>query len=360
MTESIVHVSPGFHVQRRTRTSTVGGAIAFPLVGFLVAMPFLFPRGVQETLVQLFVLIMLGTMWNLLAGYAGMLSIGQQAYLGIGAYGVFAAVNLWGANPYASILIGVAIAAAVAYPISFLVFRLSGGYFAIATWVVAVVVAMIISRIPALNGGGVGTMTMAADRLGPTPGLRSAFVFWAALGGVVLVVAVAYLLMRSRLGSGFRAIRDEPVAAASLGVPVLRSKRIAYLVAAAGTALGGGVLALTLGQVRVDSVFKVDFAVQMIFIAVIGGLGTIEGPIVGAIVFFAMQYWFSSLGSWYLAILGAVAIAITLFLPRGLWGLFADRGIRLFPVELRLRVDALSPLDGARGLRAARGRTTPS
>ncbi len=327
---------PEFRVRRATRTSTIGGWVAIPVIVVLAVAPYLFGRGASDQLVQLFILIIIGTMWNLLAGYAGMVSIGQQAYMGIGAYGLFAAVNLWGINPFVALLVGVAIAAVLSFPISFLVFRLSGGYFAIATWVVAEVVRQIVGRIPALSQGGVGTMTMDAERIGPGAGTRSAYVYWAALVAVVLVIAVTYLLMRSRLGAGFTAIRDEPVAAASLGVSVVRGKRIAYIVAAAGCALGGALLALTLGQVRPDSMFRVDFSTWMIFIVVIGGLGTIEGPIIGAIVFFLMQTWLASLGSWYLVMLGVVAIVITLFLPRGLWGLVADRGVRLFPVGFRL------------------------
>jgi branched-chain amino acid transport system permease protein len=327
---------PEFRVRRSTRTSTVGAFAALPILALLGAGPYLFGRSGADQLVQLFILIIIGTMWNLLAGYAGMVSIGQQAYMGIGAYGLFAAVNLWGVNPFIALGVGVVIAAILSYPISFLVFRLTGGYFAIATWVVAEVIRQIVGRIPALSQGGVGTMTMDADRIASGPGSRSAYIYWAALIGVVVVIAVTYLMMRSRLGSGFRAIRDEPVAAASLGVSVMRGKRIAYVVAAAGCALGGALLALSLGQVRPDSMFRVDFSTWMIFIVVIGGLGTIEGPIIGAIVFFLLQNWLGGVGSWYLVILGVIAIVITLLLPRGLWGIFADRGIRLFPIGSRL------------------------
>ena len=323
----------GFRVARSTTASKIGVIVALPVVGVLVALPYLFPSGIQQSLVQLFILIIMGTMWNLLAGYAGMVSIGQQAYIGIGGYGLVAAANLWRVDPFLAIFVGALVAAVVAIPVSFLIFRLSGGYFAIGTWVVAEVVMQITSRIPGL-GGGVGMNLVGMTALAPTR--RIAYVYWLGLALVVLAVAVTYLLMRSRLGAGFTAIRDDPIASASLGVPVTRSKRITYVIAAAGCAFAGGLLAISTLQVKPDSMFSVNFASYMIFIVVIGGLGTIEGPILGAIVFFALQQWLSALGAWYLVILGVLAVLLTLLLPRGLWGLAADRGIRLFPVGYRL------------------------
>lgn len=325
---------PDFRLTRGTRVSLVGGVVSAPVVTFLAAMPLLFASEVQDALVRLFFLIIIGTTWNLLAGYAGMVSIGQQAFIGIGAYALVALASIGGVNPYLAIVGGAVVAAALAVPVSFLGFRLSGGYFAIATWVVAEVVRQLVSRVPALNGS-VGTLTLPSAALGATPAWRSATVFWVGLASTIAVVGVAYLLMRSRLGGGFTAIRDEPVAAASLGVPVMRGKRIVFVVAAAGCAVAGGLLALSTLQVRPDSMFRVDFAVWMIFIVIIGGLGTIEGPIVGAIVFFALERWLSPFGTWYLVVLGLLAILVTLLLPRGLWGVAARR-IELFPLRQRL------------------------
>lgn len=326
---------PEFRVRRGTRASHIGGIAVMPLVVAMAAMPFIFTSDVQDAMVRLFFFVIIGTMWNLLAGYAGMVSIGQQAFVGIGAYTLVALASLVGVNPYLAVVAGVVVAALLSVPISYLAFRLGGGYFAIATWVIAEVVRQTVSRIPALNGS-VGTLTLPSVSLGATPGLRSAAVFWVGLAATVIAVAVAYLLMRSRLGAGFTAIRDEPTAAASLGVQVVQGKRIVFVVAAAGCALAGGLLALSTLQVRPDSMFRVDFAVWMIFIVVIGGLGTIEGPIVGALVFFALERWLSPFGTWYLIVLGVIAILVALLLPRGLWGLLADRGVQLFPVRRRL------------------------
>ncbi len=328
-------VTTPFRVSRSTRSSRVAAWAMIPVLGVLIAMPYLLSSGVQQGLTQLFILMIMGTMWNLLAGYAGLVSIGQQAFIGIGAYGLVASANNWGVNPFLAILIGVALAAVLSYPISFLVFRLYGGYFAIGTWVVSEVVMQVVSRVPAF-GGGPG---MNLRPMGLGPNTRIAYIYWVALAAVILAVAVTYLLMRSRLGTGFTAIRDDTVAAGSLGVQVTRAKRIVYVVAAGGSALAGGLMALSTLQVKPDSMFSIGFTVSMIFIVLIGGMGTIEGPIVGAVVYFALQQLLSGLGAWYLVILGVVAVVIAIALPRGLWGLLAARGIRLFPVGHRVELD---------------------
>jgi branched-chain amino acid transport system permease protein len=308
--------------------------VLIPLLAILAMAPYMINRGIQQNLVILFSLIILGTMWNLLAGYAGMVSIGQQAYIGIGAYGLVYIADTLGIDPFLAVPFAVVIAGVISLPISFLAFRLSGGYFAIGTWVIAEVIKLITTQIPALGAGAGISLTAFADL---SPGRRIAYVYWLSLVAVIIAVAVTYLLMRSRLGLGFTAIRDDETAAGSLGVRVTRSKRIVFVVAAMGSALAGCMIAANTLYITPDSIYSVNYSAFMIFIVVIGGIGTIEGPIIGAIVFFTLQQVFSDLGVWYMVILGVVAIVITLFAPRGLWGLLSGNGrIRLFPVGYTL------------------------
>jgi branched-chain amino acid transport system permease protein len=327
-------ITENLKVTRATKSSWAGLVIAIVVVALLAMGPYTFGRGMQQNLVILFSLIVLGTMWNLLAGYGGMVSIGQQAYIGIGAYGLVYIADTLGIDPFIAVPIAVIIAGIFSLPISFLAFRLSGGYFAIGTWVIAEVVKLIVVQMDVL-GAGSGVSFMALTSL--SPGRRIAYVYWLSLIAVVIAVAVTYLLMRSRLGLGFTAIRDDEVAAGSLGVRVTRSKRIVYVVAGMGCALAGAMIAANTLRVQPESIFSVQWSAYMIFIVVIGGIGTIEGPIVGAIVFFALQQWLSDFGVWYLVILGLLAIIITLLLPRGIWGLISGNGrIRLFPVGYRI------------------------
>lgn len=166
-------------------------------------------------------------------------------------------------------------------------------------------------------------------------------VYWLSLVAVIVAITVTYLIMRSRLGLGFTAIRDDSVAAGSLGVPVIRSKRFVFVIAAMGSALAGAMIATSSLRVQPESIFSVQYSAFMIFIVVIGGIGTIEGPIVGAIVFFVLQQMLADWGVWYLVILGVLAIVITLFVPKGIWGLISGGGkIQLFPVGYRI----VSPL----------------
>ena len=328
----VVHTPP--KVRRATKSSWAGFPVIVVLVLLAPLAPYVVDKGVQGSLVTLFALIVMATMWNLLAGYGGMLSIGQQAYIGIGAYALVYLSDTVGLDPFMAVPLAVGVAGLLSYPISFLAFRLSGGYFAIGTWVIAVVVMLVVQQIPAL-GGGIGETFTGFSELGPRT--RIAFVYWLSLAGVVIAVAATYWIMRSRLGLGFTAIRDDDVAAGSLGVRVTRSKRFVFVVSAMGCGLAGAMITANTLRVQPDSIFSVNYSVFMIFIVVIGGLGTIEGPILGAVVFFALQQWLADLGPWYLVILGVVAILITLFLPRGLWGLISGNGrIRLFPVGYRL------------------------
>lgn len=332
MTSAVVHEP--VRVKRATKSSWIGLGAIIPIIVILAMAPYLVSRGDQQSLVILFSLIVMGTMWNLLAGYGGMVSIGQQAYIGIGAYGLVYIADTIGLDPFIAVPFAVIVAGLLSIPISFLAFRLIGGYFAIGTWVIAEVIKLIVVQVPDLGAGSGISLTSLSMF---SPGRRIAYVYWLSLIAVVISVAVTYFVMRSRLGLGFTAIRDDAVAASSLGIRVTRSKRIVFVIAAMGCALAGAMIAASTLRVQPESIFSVQYSAFMIFIVVIGGIGTIEGPIVGAIIFFALQQWLSDLGAWYMVILGVLAIVITLFLPRGVWGLISGNGrIRLFPVGYRI------------------------
>jgi branched-chain amino acid transport system permease protein len=348
--QSVVH--PHVRVRRATRSSWAGLVVVVPLLALLGLAPYGVSRGTEGSLVTLFSLIVMATMWNLLAGYGGMVSIGQQAYLGLGAYALVYISNAIGLDPFIAVPAAVVFAGVVSIPVSYLAFRLSGGYFAIGTWVVAEVVRLVVMQVPDL---GAGSGISLAGFAGLSPGRRIAYVYWLSLVAVIVAVGVTYLIMRSRLGLGFTAIRDDATAAATLGVRVTSSKRFVYVVAAMGTALAGSMIAANTLRVQPESAFSISYSAFMIFIVVIGGIGTVEGPIVGAIILFALQQWLSDLGTWYLVVLGAVAIVVTLFLPRGVWGLISGNGrIRLFPVGYRL-VDPRPRFAAAGSARAKEG-----
>ncbi len=304
------------------------------VVGVLAYLPYAVYSGTTDTLVNLFILLTLASMWNLLAGYAGLVSVGQQAFIGMGAY-IVLFLALHGVSPFVAIPFAAVGCAVLAFPISLLVLRLRGGYFAIATWVVADTCQLIVSRSSTLGGG---TGAGVAGLSGVDPTLLTAYTYWAALAVAVIVLAATYLLLRSRLGLVLTAVRDNEVGARSLGAKVLGAKRLVYLAAAAGCGAGGALLAISQLNVQPASVFSVEWSAQMIFVTVIGGIGSIEGPIIGAVLFFALQQTLAQYGAWYLMILGGVAILVAIWLPRGIWGFISEHTkVRPFPVGYWLR-----------------------
>ncbi len=324
--------TPVPRVRRGGRAAWAGAVGLVAVVAVLGYLPYLVSRGTQVDLVGLFALVVLGTTWNLLAGYGGMVSIGQQAYIGIGGYGLVYLAEVLGVDPFLAVPVVAVVCALVAWPTSYLAFRLSGGYFAIGTWVIAEVVRLLVTQVDAVGAGSGASLTAFS---GIEPLYRIAFVYWMSLGIAVAVVVGVYLLMRSRVGLALTAIRDDPTAASSAGVAVTRAKRLVYVLAAAGCGLAGAMIVANTLRVQPGAIFSVEYSAVMVFVVVIGGIGTIEGPVLGALVFYLLQDSLADLGNWYLVVVGTVAIAVTLLAPRGLWGLTRGR-VELFPTGYRV------------------------
>jgi branched-chain amino acid transport system permease protein len=324
-----------------SRSSRIGLTLGALVLVALVAAPLWGGRDDLELLSQIYAYVALASLWNLLAGYAGLVSVGQQAYVGLGAYLLFALAILVGLSPLAAIPLAGLIAGAVALPVAGLVFRLRGHYFAIGTWIIAEVFRLTASQVAVL-GGGSGTSLPAAlvIAMAPTRRLRDFSEYWVSLALVVAILALIVLLLRSRYGLALKAIRDSELAATCNGVDVLRTKIFIYIVTASATAMVGAFIFLQRLRISPDAAFSVnDWTAFVIFITVIGGIGRIEGPIVGTIVFFALRQTLADLGTLYLMILGAVAIVVMLVARKGIWGLFVDKlGWEVFPLERRVAV----------------------
>lgn len=331
--------APEFQVQRATPESRA--ALVLAIVGFaaLVAGPWWLDRNGMRLAGEFFVYLGLATLWNLLAGYAGLVSVGQQAFVGFGGYFLFAWAMLLGLPPLLAVPAAGIAAAFLSLPISMLVFRLKGAYFAIGTWVVAEVFMLVASQLSALGGGsGVSLPISVIRAIGSSRSMREYMIYYQTVGVAIAIVLAVYLLLRSRWGLALQAIRDGELAAETSGVSVANVKRLLYVVACAGAAMIGALIFLTKLRISPSAAFSVnDWTAFVIFITVIGGIGRIEGPIIGTILFFILRETLSDLGAWYLIVLGAVAVAIMLFAPKGLWGLAADKfGWQLFPVGRRL------------------------
>jgi branched-chain amino acid transport system permease protein len=208
-------------------------------------------------------------------------------------------------------------------------------------WVFAELAHLCVN-LDGLVQGETGTSLIALSAFAPD--LRRACNYWIALALMTALVGLVFVLLRSRTGAAIQAIRDNEEAAASVGVRVFATKRLIFVLAAAGCAAAGSLTLSTLISFQPKTYFSVQWTAYMIFMTLVGGLGTFEGPIIGAVIFFAIETIFGASGVWYLVGLGATALVFSLFLPRGIWGTLTDRfGIDLMPVGYRLRLGGGRP-----------------
>ncbi len=327
--------APGYNIERATRASRVGAVAAGAGALVLVSMPAWGDSSWMRWVVEFACLLTLAQMWNLLAGYGGVVSIGQQAFLGLGAYALFVLADDVGINPFLCVPLAGLFAAVVAVPTARIVFRLSGGYFAVGTWVVAEVYRLLIANASWL-GGGSGKSLAAVREFSKVA--RESTTYWIALVVALGSVALVYLLLRSRHGLALTSIRDSERASESQGIDVARTKLWVYIVSAAGCGLAGALYFLNTVRISPDAAFNVGWTAYIIFIVVIGGIGTIEGPILGTLIFFVLRGVLADYGSVYLIVLGVVAVVVMVKFPRGLWGFVQERfDLRFFPVQRRVR-----------------------
>jgi len=326
-------------VEHATPSSRIGVMFIAMALVLLSAAPFWGDRQTLRLLAEIYTFVALASLWNLLAGYAGLVSVGQQAFVGLGGYVLFALAILQGIHPIAAIFIAGPIGALVAIPVAALIFRLRGAYFAIGTWVVAEVFRLLASQVSALGGGsGISLPAAVVVAMAPSRQMREFETYWLALALTVIVLGAIFMLLRSRHGLALTAIRDNEMAAHSNGVDVWRIKFVVYVLTAFGTAMIGALIFLQKLRISPDTAFSVnDWTAFVIFITVIGGIGRIEGPIIGTIVFFMLRQLLADLGSLYLLMMGAVAIVVMLWAPKGLWGMIAERfGWQALPLQRHL------------------------
>ena len=339
-----------FTVARETRASAITLILAVPAILILFALPAFASRVLLQELFYVFTMLSLAQLWNLLAGSAGLISVGQQAFVGVGAYALFAFMVIAGLDAVLSIVLSGALAGLVAIPIALIVFRLRGAYFAIGTWVVAEVCRLVLAQVKQL-GGGTGT-SLPPDIASSIAGLdfvrsffavrgpaaRDMMMYWLALLLALGAFALVYRLLRSRHGLALSALGDSETAAESTGVDVFRTKFLIYVLTGVATGMVGALIFLQKARISPDAAFSlIDWTAYVIFIVVIGGIGSMEGPIIGVAIFYLLQYYLAALGSWYLMLLGGLAIVLMLFAPSGIWGVILHSyGISLFPVRRRL------------------------
>jgi branched-chain amino acid transport system permease protein len=283
-------------------------------------------------LTEFYSMLVLAIMWNLVAGYADIATVGQHAFVGVGAYAFFGFAATADLDPFLAIPLAGLVALVIAVPAMFIVFRLRTAYLSIGTWVIAEVLMLTAGKIEIFGGGSGTSLPVEIMRaFGTTRTTRLSMIYWLAFALFVVSLAVTYFLLRSRIGLGLTAMRDNEESAGSVGVDVVTSRVVCFLGTAPFLGATGAMIALQKLRISPSASFSIsDWTVLVIFNVVIGGIGSIEGPIIGTIVFFVLREYLSDLGAWSLILLGIVSITIILVEPRGIWGIIR----RLLPDDI--------------------------
>jgi branched-chain amino acid transport system permease protein len=304
----------------------LAAALAFPVA---FQLPYYRDLGIKVLLYAL-----LAQAWNILAGYCGQISLGHAVFFGAGAYTGSMLQLAAGWSPWAGLLAGMLVAAALSLVIGYPCFRLRGHYFAIATIAVGEIVHTLAINWEFIGGARGLTLPIRPDSLAAFQFYRAKYVYYYI---ILLLAALCFLLTwrleRSRLGYYLRGIREDPVAAQSVGIPITRYKLIAMAVSAAFVAAGGSFYAQYLLYIDPDSVFPLNLSILICLLAVVGGVGTLWGPFVGAALMIPLSEFtrvqFGGTGSAVdLLIYGALLTVVAVFQPAGLVGLFRRLGRR--------------------------------
>lgn len=301
---------------------------ALPLIAALLLLAV--PLGVSNQFflhvcITVLMWTVLGVAWNLLGGYAGQVSFGHATFFGVGAYTTMILYLSLGLAPWYGMVLGGAAGALFSLPIGLICFRLRGPYFSLATLAVAEIIRLVALNWEALTNGPVGLLITSL----PQVTLFGAAINWERKEPFFLIVAVlalcamlaAYALTRAPLGSYLSAIRDDEDAAESIGIDTTRAKVTVFALSAFFTGLAGGFYGLYFRYVDPDAVFLISLSIEMVFIAVVGGLRTVAGPVVGAVFLTTIAELFRErfvVG--HLIFYGLFMMLVIRFLREGIWG----------------------------------------
>lgn len=298
---------------------------AWPIVGVvLLGYPLIFSTPFQQRLGALILLYAIGaSAWNIVGGYAGLISMGHAVFFGCGAYGALASYKYLGLPPIGGLPIGVVVSIGIAAIVGIPTLRLSGHYFSMATIAVAELVRLIVSNTEWL-GGAQGLSGPPVPRTLLDLSFISALpYYYLFLGVLAAMLAFTRRMERSRIGYYLRAIHDSERAARSLGAPVSRYKLYAFLMSAALTAVAGALYAVMFGFVDPESGLGILISVKMLIMSALGGAGLLLGPLVGAVILVPLEEFSNSLlggvgaGVTFL-VYGAIIVVIARLQPGGL------------------------------------------
>jgi branched-chain amino acid transport system permease protein len=268
-----------------------------------------------------------------------LVSVGQQGLVGVSAYTLFVLAEKNGIDPFLSIVLAGVFVAVLSIPIALFAFRLTGGYFAIGTWVIAEVLRLTTLRIHSLGAGNVQSLTVKNTFDGYSLQSRKDLIYWTALilgvGATLIVVAV----LRSRLGLALQAVRDNEAGARGLGVNGTRTKLIVWIIASFWTGMTGALIHLYSATITNKDAFDVlSWTAIVVFIVVIGGVGSTLGPVIGVAVYWFITWWLEDADTSRFIVLGATAVLVAVVSRRGVDGLLQKwKPFEIFPIRRRVR-----------------------
>lgn len=325
---------PEVQVQRQTLSGRIAMTLAVLALIGVATMPWWASTGTIRSILVLCCYIAVAQMWNLLAGYAGLVSVGQHAFMGAAGYALFVLAQTYGINPFAAIFISLLVPAALAVPIYLLLHRLDGPYFSIGTWVVAEVFRLTASNLPIVNAGAGMSLRVMKDYSAFERNVAMSFL---CAGMLLVTIGGSYLLLRSRYGLALIAMRDNPVAAASQGVNVAKLRFLIYVASAVGCGLAGAIYFMAQLRITPGSAFDPMWANVAIFIVMVGGIGSIEGVLIGSLIYFIADKWFGEYGATYFVVLGLMTLLVALYARTGIWGMASKRwDAPWFPISRKL------------------------
>jgi branched-chain amino acid transport system permease protein len=325
---SLLERAPGGSLADDRRVQALGVVAVLALA----VVPFVTTDSLTGLILTGLVYVMLGVSWNLIAGYAGQISLGHAAFFGMGAF-----ASAWVTTPsgaglpealqipvVAAVLVGGVVSALIALVIGPVIFRLTGHYFAIGTLALAAVIELVMNDRRDLTGGATGYYVNADIGLGETIS-HGDMMFFLTLLATVITVWVTYYIVRGPAGLGMKAIHDDEEAASSLGVNPLKYKMYAFVASSFFAGIAGALYAHFSLYINAQSTLAVTWTVDSLVVVILGGMGTFAGPFFGAGLFLLLDNGLSAIvGGWAEAVEGILIILFIIFLPSGLYGLVDD------------------------------------
>lgn len=324
-------------VDRNLLTLVVGVIVLSPV-------PFFLSGSQMDLAVQILLFAMLGVAWNLMGGFAGQFSFGHAAFFGIGAYSTAVLVADYELSPWLGMLLGAGLASLFGLLVGFISFRygLKGVFFALATFSFAAMLRLIANGLELVQGArgiNLPILTQGSEWLTLQFAQGSPSYFYVILGLLALTLLLVILMMRSPTGAFILSVREDEEAAAAVGVNPLRYKLVAVAVSAAITAVGGGFYVQYFFFIDPDLAFGAAVSIQILLPAIVGGIGTIWGPVVGSLIVTTLGQTTTSLISSppaFLSVIegrsgldvviyGALIVAIVILLPKGVFGSLKEK-----------------------------------